>query len=94
MEYQKIVNLSESTPNQTSKFTTSILRSSFYDYSDAYVLVSATITVSDRAASSANIRKNIIKNCTPFTNCVSEINNTKIDNAKDIDIVMPMYNLE
>ena len=92
MEYQKIVNLSESTPNQTSKFTTK--RSSFYDYSDAYVLVSATITVSNRAASSANIRKNIIKNCTPFTNCVSEINNTKIDNAKDIDIVMRMYNLE
>ena len=29
----------------------------------------------------------------PFTNCISEINNTQIDNAKDIDIVMPMYNL-
>ena len=33
------------------------------------------------------------KNCAPFTNCVSEINNTQVDNAKDIDIVMPMYNL-
>ena len=33
------------------------------------------------------------KNCAPFTNCISEINNTQIDNAKDIDIVMPMYNL-
>ena len=33
------------------------------------------------------------ENCAPFTNCVSEINNTQIDNAKDIDIVMPMYNL-
>ena len=29
----------------------------------------------------------------PFTNCISEINNTQVDNAKDIDIVMPMYNL-
>ena len=34
----------------------------------------------------------IIKICAPFTNCVSEANNTQIDNAKDIDIVMPMYN--
>ena len=33
------------------------------------------------------------KNCAPFINCISEINNTQIDNAKDIDIVMPMYNL-
>ena len=35
----------------------------------------------------------MFKNCAPFTNCISEINNTQIDNAKDIDIVMPMYNL-
>ena len=33
------------------------------------------------------------KNCAPFINCISEINNTQVDNAKDIDIVMPMYNL-
>ena len=33
------------------------------------------------------------KNCAPFTNCISEINNTQIDNVKDIDIVMPMFNL-
>ena len=35
----------------------------------------------------------IFKNCAPFTKCISRINNTDIDNAKDIDIVMPMYNL-
>ena len=40
-----------------------------------------------------NRKNRIIKNCAPFTNCISEINNTQIDNAKDIDIVMPMYNL-
>ena len=40
------------------------------------------------------IKKVIFKNCAPFTNCISEINNTQIDNAKDIDIVMPMYNLK
>ena len=33
------------------------------------------------------------KNCAPFTKCINRINNTEIDNAKDIDIVMPMYNL-
>ena len=35
----------------------------------------------------------IFKNCAPFTNCISEFNNTQIGNAKDIDIVMSMYNL-
>ena len=37
--------------------------------------------------------KKYFKNCAPFTNCIGEINDTQIDNAKDIDIVMPMYNL-
>ena len=35
----------------------------------------------------------VIKNCAPYNNCISEINNTQIDNAKDIDIVMSMYKL-
>ena len=39
------------------------------------------------------IKKIIFKNCAPITNYISEINNTQIDNAKDIDIVMPVYNL-
>ena len=57
--------------------------------------MNATVTVPNTAAAGArNNRKNIIiKNCASFTNCISEINNTQIDNAKDIDIVMPMYNL-
>ena len=33
------------------------------------------------------------KNCAPFSKCISRINNIDIDNAHDIDIVMPMYNL-
>ena len=73
-----------------------MLRSSLCDYSDTYTLVSLTITVSNTAATGApaNNRKIIvIKNCAPFTNCISEINNTQIDNAKDIDIAMPMYNI-
>ena len=74
-----------------------MLKSSLCDYSDAYNLVKGTITVNNTAAQGAaanNINKDVIfKNCAPFTNCISEINNMQIDNAKDIDIVMPMYNL-
>lgn len=29
----------------------------------------------------------------PFTYCTSEINNTQVDNVKDVDVAMPMYNL-
>ena len=74
-----------------------MLKSSLCDYSDAYILVKGTINVNNTAAEGDapnNINKKVIsKNCAPFTNCISEINNTQIDNAKDIDIVMPMYNL-
>ena len=121
MEYQKIANLIDDTPNQPSKFRTrnlveindesrgaynvnsqikfktTMLKSSLCDHSDAYILVKGTISVNNTAAQGAAAnntnRKVIFKNCAPFTNCISEINNTQIDNAKDIDIVMPMYNL-
>ena len=70
-----------------------MLKSRLCDISDAYILVSGTIEIPSTAAA-PNKRKNIItKNCAPFTDCISQINNTHIDNAKDIDIVMPMYNL-
>ena len=75
------------------KFKTSMLRSSLCDYSDAYILVSATITISNIAAAANNRKNIIIKNCTPFTNCINEINNSQIDNAKDIDTVIPKCNL-
>ena len=72
-----------------------MLKSSLCDYSDSYILVSVTITVPNTGtAGNPNNRTNIIiKNCAPFTDCISEMNNTHIDNAKDIGIVMPMYNL-
>ena len=83
--------------NSQIKFKTTILKSSLCDYSDAYILVKGTISVDNTAAAGAavnnNDRKVIFKNCAPFTNCISEINNTQVDNAKDIDIVMAMYNL-
>ena len=83
--------------NSQIKFKTTMLKSSLCDYSDAYILVKGTISANNTAAAGAAAnntnRKVIFKNCVPFTNCISEINNTQIDNAKDIDIVMPMYNL-
>ena len=83
--------------NSQIKFRTTMLKSSLCDYSDVYILVKGTITVNNTAAADADAnntnKKVILKNCTPFTNCISEINNTQVDNAKDIDIVMPMYNL-
>ena len=33
------------------------------------------------------------KNNAPFINCITKINGIKIDNAEDLDVVMPMYNL-
>ena len=79
------------------KFKTTMLKYSLCDYSYAYILVKGTISVNNTAAAGDavnNINKKVIfKNCAPFTNCISEINNTQIGNAKDIDIIMPMYNL-
>ena len=77
------------------KFNTLMLKSSLCDYSDAYMLVMGTITVAAQAGNNPNNgdKEVVFKNFAPFTDCISEINNTQTDNAKDIDIVIPMYNL-
>ena len=84
-------------PNKQIKFKTSMLRSSLCDYSDAYILVKGNIAVNNTAAAGAAANntneKVIFKNCAPFSNCISKINNTDIYNAEYIDIVMSMYNL-
>ena len=81
------------------KFKTTMLRSNLCNYVDAYILVNGTITITgaaaDAVARQADERDKGVtfKNCAPFIKCISGINNTEIDNAKYIDIVMPMYNL-
>ena len=84
-------------PNKQIKLKVSMLRSSFCDYSDAYILVKGNIavnnTAADGAAANNDDKKEIFKDCAPFTNCISKISNTDIYNAKYIDIVIPMYNL-
>ena len=69
--------------NSQIKFKTSMLRSILCNYSDVNILFSGTITVAALAANGRN--KNIqvvLKNCAPFPNCISEINNTKTDNEE------------
>ena len=84
-------------PNKKNRFKTAMLSFSLCDQSDAYILFKGNISVNNTAAEAADPnnrnKKVIFKNCAPFTNCISKINNTQIDNAEYIDIVMPMYNL-
>ena len=73
-----------------------MLRSSLCDYSVTYILVKGKIKVynTETAAAPSNGNKNVIfKNCAPFNNCISKINNTQVDNAEYINIVTSMYNL-
>ena len=83
--------------NKQIKFKTAMLRSSLCDYDDAYILVKGVITVNNTAAAGVAAKntnkKEIFKNCAPFTSFISKINNTQTDNAEYIDIVMPMYNV-
>ena len=74
-----------------------MLSTSLCDYSDAYIVIKGTITVGNTAAFGAdanNTKKMVtLKNCVPFTSCISRINNTQTDDAQYIDVVVPMYNL-
>ena len=82
--------------NSQIKFKTTMLRSSLCIFSHEDIRAKGTITVNntaaaDTAANNAN-KKVIFKNCTPFTDCISKINNVKIDHA-NTDITMRMYHL-
>ena len=102
--------------NKENRIKKSMLRSDLCDFSDAYIVVKGTITVTKKKftannseapsntaanASATNTenddafgeKKLVFINNAPFTNCISKINGVKMDNAEDLDIVMPMYNL-
>ena len=78
--------------NKEIRIKTSMLRSDLYDYSDAYIVVKGTITVV-RPDNAKRNKATAFKNNAPFINCISKINGIKTDNAEDLDVVMPMYNL-
>ena len=77
-----------------------MLRSNLCDYSDSYILVKVTITVTaPEANNGANNRRDkknrslILKNNIPFVSCITRINGELIEDADDLDIAMPMHNL-
>ena len=69
-----------------------MLRSDLCDYSDAHIVVKGNITVTEPNDAKRN-KAVAFKNNTPFIDCISKINGIKIDNAEDLDVIMPMYNL-
>ena len=100
-EYVRVNSLSNTyNENKSIRFKTPMLRSNLCDYSEAYILVKGTITVTAPGVNNdANnirdkrIRPLILKTNAPFVSCITRINGELIEDADDLDIVMPMYNL-
>ena len=83
-------------PNEQIRFKTSMLRSDLCHFSNAYIVVKGDIILRKATAKNFIDTRNrflAFKNNAPFTNCISKINNVLTDNAEDLDVVMPMYNL-
>ena len=99
-QYVKVNSLSNMyNENKSIRFKTPMLRSNLCDYSDAYILVEGTIIVTASGDNNNvnNIRNKrnrplILKNNAPFVSCITTINGELIEDADDLDIVMPMYN--
>ena len=83
-------------PSKQLRFKPSMLRSDLCDFSDAYIVVKGTVTLTKTNKTGIIDKRNrflAFKNNAPFTNCTSKINNVLIDNAEDLGVVTPMYNL-
>ena len=92
--YVKVNSLSDMyNDDKTIRFKTPMLRSDLCDYADAYILVNGTITVAGNQPRDRQNRPLILKNNASFVSCITRINNELIEDADDLDIVMPMYNL-
>ena len=94
----KVNNLSRNNYDDKKqiRFKTSMLRSDLCDFSNAYVLVKGTITVTapegqDQLRDKKN-RPLVLKNNASFISCIAKINGELIENVEDLDVVMPMYN--
>ena len=98
-EYVRVNSLLDTyNENKSIRFKTAMSRSNLCDYSDAYILVKGTITVNGVVNGAENdiVRRNrplILKNNALFVSCITRINGELIEDAEDLDIVMPMYNL-
>ena len=69
-----------------------MLRSDLCHYSDVYIVVKGRISIKGTNDANKKNKKLTFKNNVPFSWCISKINNTSVDNAEDLNIVMPMYN--
>ena len=93
-EYVKVNSLSNTyNENKSIRFKTPMLRSNLCGYSDGYILVNGMITVTGNHPRDRQNRPLILKNNAPFVSCITRINGELIEDADDLDIVMPMYNL-
>ena len=68
-------------------YNTEVLKSSLCDYSDAYILVIDNVTIKGHQATQV-----AFKNCAPFTKFITQIDETTIDDAEDLDLIMSVYN--
>ena len=88
ISHQNNTEYGEGDENGSSiKFETKVAESNLCDYSDAYILVTGNITATGGNANT----KVAFKNCAPFTKCITHINNEHVDDAENLDIIMPMY---
>ena len=79
--------------NKRIRFQTSVFRSDLFNCSNTYIVVKGTVTGNGNGNSAGFNRKVRLKICAPFTSHITKINNTLIDYADNLDILMPMYNL-
>ena len=93
-EYVRVNSLSNTyNENKSIRFKTPMLRSDLCPYADAYILVNGTITVAGKQPRYRQNKPVILKNNAPFALCITRINGELIEDADDLDIVMPVYNL-
>ena len=74
-----------------------MIRLNLCDYSDAHVYVKGIITVTNTGTAAAPSNRNekaTFKNCAPFINFIREVSNSQVDDAHDIDVLMPIHNLK
>ena len=79
--------------NKEIRIKTPMLRSDLCDFSDVYIVVKGDITVDGNNNANKRDKNLVFKNNAPFINCITKINGINIDNAEDLDVAMPMYNL-
>ena len=79
--------------NKEIRLKTPSLRSDVSDFSDAYTDMEENITLNRRANVNKSNKSLAFKNNAPSINCISKINGVLINNAEDLNVVIPMYSL-